>query len=318
MTAVVLESAFGSQYEDTPSSYEFPERYLRHLGTPGSSNPLIAVIYEPRGDAGRGQMAYVGVVTISRPPYLTGGRSKNNERLWRVDYDGPAVPFQQAVAREVAGRPIETWLGELPRGRERNVATFGRAVRPLTDVDLEHILLMGNAQDVGLASYPIAGEHADTLVAVRERTERLVTTIQRDARFREAVLAAYANRCSISGFALGLTSPTRSAGVIDAAHIRPVGHSGPDIVANGMPLTPTLHRLFDIGLFTVAYEQGRPVVQVSNELDPVMISVPERGFEMPLRDGLALLTPADSMHWPSPDQLAYHQRHIFRGQPARL
>jgi putative restriction endonuclease len=274
---------------------------------------LIAVIYEPRGDTGRGKMAYVGVVTVSRSPYLTGGRSKNNERLWRVDYDGPAVPFEHEVSREVAGQPVESWLAELPRGRERNVATFGRAVRPLSEFDLERILLLGNATEVGLAMYPTADEHANTLLQVRERTERFVSTIQRDARFREAVLAAYDKRCSISGFELGTTSATRSIGVIEAAHIRPVGDSGPDVVPNGLPLTPTLHRLFDVGLFTVEYADGRPVVRASRELRPTMISVPQRGFELPLRDGLALLTPANSIHWPNPDQLIYHQRQVFRG-----
>jgi putative restriction endonuclease len=313
VAAVVLESAFGSQYEDTPSSYEFPERYLRHFGAPSRVEPLIAVIYEPRGDTGRGKMAYVGVVTVSRPPYPTGGRSKSNERLWRVDYDGPAVPLEHEVRREMAGQPVESWLAQLPRGRERNVATFGRAVRPLSEFDLERILLLGNAREVGLAMYPTADEHPTTLVEVRERTERLVSTIQRDARFREAVLAAYDKRCSISGFELGATSATRSVGVIEAAHIRPVGDNGPDVVANGLPLTPTLHRLFDVGLFTLEYSDGRPIVHVSRELQPTMISVPERGFELPLCDGLALLTPANSIHWPSPDQLSYHQRQVFRG-----
>jgi putative restriction endonuclease len=313
VTAVVLESAFGSEYEDTPSSYEFPERYLRHFGTPSGSDPLVAVIYEPRGDSGHGKMAYVGVVTISRPPYATGRQSKNNERLWRVDYDGPAAPFENDVHREVHGQPVETWLGALPRGRDRNVATFGRAVRPLADPDLERILVLGNAAEVGLALYPTVDDHSEIGVQVRERTERLVSTIQRDARFRESVLTAYGKRCAISGLDLGSTSATRALGVIDAAHIRPVGHSGPDVVANGLPLTPTLHRLFDIGLFTVEYLDGKPVVRTSPELEPTMIAAPARGFDLPLRTGLALLTPGNATQWPSPDQLKYHQRQIFRG-----
>lgn len=312
MAAVVLESGFGSQYEDTPSSYEFPERYLRHFGSPSPSNPLIAVIYEPRGDSGHGKVAYVGVVTVSRSPSDTGRRSKNNERLWRVDYDGPAVPFEHEVRREVSGQPVETWLAALPRGRERNVATFGRAVRPLSDTDLERILLLGNATDVGMALYPTADEHAEVAVQVRERTERLVSTIQRDARFRESVLSAYSKRCSVSGFDLGAASATRALGVIDAAHIRPVGDSGPDTIANGLPLTPTLHRLFDLGMFTVEYSAGRPLLRVSDDLQPTMISNGDRGFELPLRTGLALLTPAHASHWPSPDQLIYHQRQVFR------
>jgi putative restriction endonuclease len=313
VSAVVLESAFGSQYDDTPSSYEFPERYLRYFDTLNSGNPMIAVIYEPRGENGHGKMAYLGVATISRPAIETGRRSKNNERLWRVLYDAPAVQFNELVRREVSGRPVESWLVDLPRGRQRNVATVGRAVRPLRDEDLERILLLGNAPELGLATYPVATGHVVAAEQIRERTERLVSSIQRDARFRVDVISAYGRRCSVSGFSLGATSPTRSAGVLDAAHIRPVGQNGADSVDNGLPLSPTLHRLFDIGLFTVAYEQGRPVVRTSSELERTMISAPDRGFELPLRDGLRLLTPTNAKEWPNQDQLLFHERQIFRG-----
>jgi putative restriction endonuclease len=309
---VVLESAFGSQYEDTPSSYEFPERYLRYFEPLSLGTPIIAVIYEPRGENGRGQMAYLGVATISRPPQETGTRSKNNERLWRVVYDGPAVPFQQSVRREVSGSRVESWLVSLPRGRQRNVATVGRAVRALSDVDLERILLLGNAPELDLVSYPIGEEHLGAVEQIRERTERLVSSIQRDARFADAVISAYGRRCAISGFGLGATPTTRAVGVLEAAHIRPVGQNGPDVVGNGLPLTPTLHRLFDIGLFTVIYHDGQPVVRTSPDLQPTMISVPDRGFELPLRDGLRLLTPASVSQWPSRDQLLFHERQIFR------
>jgi putative restriction endonuclease len=312
VAAVVLESAFGSQYEDTPSSYEFPERYLRHFSGASASDPLIAVIYEPRGANGVGRMSYVGVATISRPPSDTGRRSNGNERLFRAEYDRPASQFAQAVGREIGGSTTESWLAGLPRGRSRNVATFGRAVRPLTDADLERILLLGNAPELGLATYPVAEEHAEPPLSTREWTERLVLSIQRDARFRESVLEAYQKRCAISGFGLGPTSATRAAGVLEAAHIRPVGQDGPDAIVNGLPLTPTLHRLFDAGLFTVRYDEGVPVVRTSTALQPHMISVPDRGFELPLHDGLRLITPANPAHWPSRAQLAFHERNLFR------
>jgi putative restriction endonuclease len=314
MAAVVLESAFGSQYQDTPSSYEFPTRYLRHFASIHYGSPMSAVIYEPRGDNGRGQMAYVGIAIISQPPVETQSRSRNGERLWQVTFDGPDVSFDQPVRREVLGAPVEAWLRDLPRGRTRNVATLGRAVRPLSDEDLEQILLLGNAHVLGGSSYPVLNEHADPLTQVRERNLHLVSSIQRDARFRQDVLAAYGDRCSVSGFSLGGISPMRSSGLLEAAHIRPAGHSGPDVVRNGLPLTATLHRLFDVGLFTVTYEGGKPVIRTSPHLKPTMISVPDRGFELPLSDGLQVLTPSRTADWPSPYQLAYHQRHIFRAK----
>jgi putative restriction endonuclease len=312
VSALVLESSFGSQYEDTPSAYEFPERYLRHFASVVANLPVQAVIYEPRGDNNRGQMAYVGLTIISRPPVSTGRRSKNGERLWRVEYDSSAIPFTKPVPREVFGEPVEGWLRDLPRGRARNVATFGRAVRPISDEDFQRILILGNASRLDETPYPTIDDHADPLTQVRERNATIVSSIQRDARFSRNVLAAYQDKCSVSGFSLGTISPLRSAGLLEAAHIRPVSQDGPDDVRNGLPLTPTLHRLFDAGLFTVMYEEAKPVIRTSPRLERTMISSPIRGFEMPLVDGLTLLTPPNSGDWPNPEQLAYHQHRIFR------
>jgi len=52
----VLESGFGSQYEDGPDSYEFQSRYLRFFEPLTRGEPLFAVIYEPRGET-RGRIA---------------------------------------------------------------------------------------------------------------------------------------------------------------------------------------------------------------------------------------------------------------------
>ena len=139
MPAIVLESALGSQYQDAPDSYEFPTRYLRHFEPVSRAEPLYAIIYEPRG-AGTGRMGYVGFAQIASVPVSTGRRNRAGEELWRVKYSRPAEPFGAAVPREVLGDPVETWLRGLPRGRSRNVATFGRAVRALTDEDFERIL----------------------------------------------------------------------------------------------------------------------------------------------------------------------------------
>jgi hypothetical protein len=87
---------------------------------------------------------------------------------------------------------------------------------------------------------------------------------------------------------------------------------GADVITNGLPLTPTLHRLFDVGLFTVAYDEGRAIVRTSPHLELGMIQVPERGFVMSLTDGLPLLLPPDPRSWPNPDQLLFHSRQVFR------
>jgi len=65
----------------------------------------------------------------------------------------------------------------------------------------------------------------------------------RDARFRPAVLRAYAYRCAVCGVALKL---------VDAAHIVPVSHpQGNDEVPNGMALCRLHHGAYDTGLLGV-------------------------------------------------------------------
>jgi putative restriction endonuclease len=312
MGAVVLESASVSQYPDTPMSYTFPERYLRPFEQLRAGESINAVIYEPRGDDGKGRMAYLGLATISKPPFPTGERSANGQRLWRVEYDGPAIAFDQPVPRELLGEPVEGFLRQFPRGIRRNQATRGQAVRLLPDADFERIVLLGNAVLVEASPYPTADEHAQPLTQLRERNEYLVRAVRRNAQFRKDVLDAYERRCAVSGFTLGPVSPFTATSILEAAHIRPVKDAGTDLVGNGLPLTPTLHNLFDLGLFTVRYEDERPVVQTSPQLTPTMISSPDRGFSLPLADGLRLITPADQTSWPNRDQLEYHQRRIFR------
>lgn len=312
MRYVVLESFLGSQYDDSPSAYEFPQRYLRHFEALQLEEPVFALIYEPRGDVSAGRMAYVGFAMITQRPAPTGRRNRAGEKLWRVEYDQRAYEFNRAVPREILGEPLESTLRDLPRGRLRNVATFGRAVRPVSDADALRIIDLGHAQtDEPEVIYPLAGDVVSVEEQVRERTERLVTVVQRDAQFRDNVLVAYGHRCAVSGFTIGPEGPARLAGLIDAAHIRAVWQNGPDSVTNGLALTPTLHRLLDVGLFTLRYEEERIAVRVSPRLHNTMIAAPDRSFQLPLRDGLRLLLPSDPRRWPDTDQLQYHERRVF-------
>lgn len=63
------------------------------------------------------------------------------------------------------------------------------------------------------------------------------------------VLQAYGSRCAITGLRL-INGGGRAE--VEAAHIRPVEASGPDIVSNGIALSGTAHWMFDRGLISVA------------------------------------------------------------------
>jgi len=180
----------------------------------------------------------------------------------------------------------------------------------LIDEDLQLIMSLGfpNGVERSYLELPSGHQFAEA-VTTQERSRRLITAIQREARFRDDVLAAYQHRCALSGLAVG-ASPTRAYGLLDAAHIRPVGSSGADTISNGLALTPTLHRMFDKGLFTLAYRGGSLEVRTSPQLGNNMIQGRE-GFELRLADGLMAAVPAPDVSRPSREALDYHHNQIF-------
>jgi putative restriction endonuclease len=220
--------------------------------------------------------------------------------------------FEEPVPREVFGEPIETWLRAIPRGRYRNSATRGRAVRPLALADLQRILELGGAPLLAETTYPLAGDLPHPEIAARERLLTLVNVLKRSADFRRRVIGAYGERCAVSGFSLGHIAVSKAVNLLDAAHIRPVSYDGSDAITNGIPLTPTLHRLFDAGLFTIEYREALPVVRVSPRLEPSMITSDSGGSRLDLRDGLKLRVPGDHRAWPNPVQLRFHQERVFQ------
>ena len=118
--------------------------------------------------------------------------------------------------------------------------------------------MIGGAATVDTMRYPVATEHSVPLVTARERADVLVSMLKRGAQFRHDVIAAYDRRCAVSGFGLGSVPASKASGLLDAAHIHLVGDDGSDHVSNGLPLTPTLHRLLMPDCSQMRYQDGRP------------------------------------------------------------
>jgi putative restriction endonuclease len=309
MQFVVLESFVGSEYNDSPLQYEFPPRYLKVFGPLSRGEPVFAVIYEPRGESGAGRMAYVGWATITAPPHRTGRVSRRKEPLWAVDYVGGFNDFAHTAPRKVGGVAIESFIAH-----GVGPAQVGNAVRPLPESEAIVIINIGfGGERSADIAYPTSLPQPQLVVADRQRVERMVTTLERDARFRQSVLKAYEFRCAVSGFMAEGVRPGRITRLIEAAHVRPVAMSGPDDITNGLALTPTLHKMFDEGLFTMAYDGQALRVRTSPRLEDAMIKSPDGSFAIPLRSGLLVRTPPDAGLAPHRDALRYHENHIFRG-----
>ena len=175
------------------------------------------------------------------------------------------------------GEPVESWLRQITP-EHRAVRTSGASVRAISLDDAQRILELGHSGELVTTGYGLASDHADPGDVAAERATRLVTAIERDARFRRRVMSAYEFRCSVSGFGIGELPLGRATRLIDAAHIRPVNKQGSDAVSNGIALTPTIHRLFDEGLFTLGSSPEGLVVITSPHLEPTMITSSDGAF----------------------------------------
>jgi putative restriction endonuclease len=182
-----------------------------------------------------------------------------------------------------AGVPILYFLGVAP---QRYILIWPTYVADWSATDLKARLAFGVPMVSAAYKIPAAPERRYALRLVRQRLHQ--TT------FREAVLAAYGNRCVISG----LPEPR----LLDAAHILPDSHElGLPAVTNGLPLSKLHHAAFDANLVGIdpdfrvhiseellsmtdgpLFEQGLKAVKGSK------IRLPMRERDYPDRDRLAL------------------------------
>lgn len=186
------------------------------------------------------------------------------------------------------------------------------AVRPLSDADFNRIIERGL-----INSDELLPRYGDTMPGLdveqvydnytpfqhetpRARTEILMTRAVRDRAFRRNVLAAYNERCAISGLKL-LNGGGRAE--VEAAHIRPVQHGGPDSVSNGLALSGTAHWMFDRGLIALQDNMTIEISRHVNDVDSVL------KFLLPDRKATV---PSNPVQRPHPNFLAWHRENIFK------
>jgi putative restriction endonuclease len=136
------------------------------------------------------------------------------------------------------------------------------------------------------------------LIDTDERLFVFANSVRREGQgtFRTRLLSAYGGRCAITG--------ERTLPVLDAAHIQ--SYLGPrsNHLQNGLLLTKEFHALFDEGYVTVTPEH---VVRVSRRIRERWNNG-RRYYEF---DKQLLREPESKDALPSPDALAWHNRHKF-------
>ena len=130
--------------------------------------------------------------------------------------------------------------------------------------------------------------------------EVLMNRKVRNRAFRSVVLRAYNKTCAFTGFSF-INGGGRAE--VQAAHIRPVEHNGPDIINNGLALSGTAHWMFDRGLLSLS-DDGEVLVSrhINNvdEINRVIVS-----------DRRALL-PVQPKYRPHPGYLDWHRENCFK------
>jgi putative restriction endonuclease len=287
-----------SIYDDSPAErYQFPSQYL------GRVEACVGdwiIYYEPRKVAAtRGYFAVAKVERVVPDPGTPGMYLALIEPGSYLDFANP-VPFSGPEGVIESG--VLNGAGRIS-GRAQS------AVRPISSRDFNRIIELGLDQEAVLLPRvddptvaPVVQEERMPFQfeQSRDRVSHFTSRIVRDRVFRRVVLRAYDERCAITGLKL-INGGGRAEA--EAAHIRPVEVSGPDVVSNGLALSGTAHWMFDRGLISLADNLEILVSRQVNDADSVRAIINKSGHA---------LLPSRVSDRPHPHFLQWHREHCFK------
>lgn len=287
-----------SIYDDSPAErYQFPSQYL------GRVQQCVGdwvVYYEPRKIRDtRGYFAVARVQRVIPDPSTPGMYLALIEPGSYLDFARP-VSFQNNDGIVERG---------LLNGEGRISGRAQSAVRPLSSVDFDRILMLGLDDNEPLLprvdDSPIPGNFAEDQVPFvveqdRNRVNFLASRLVRDRVFRRIVLRAYDARCAVTGLKL-INGGGRAE--VAAAHIRPVEANGPDIVSNGLALSGTAHWMFDRGLISLSDDLEILISRQANDVDGIRSIINKNGRALP---------PFRISERPHPHFLNWHRENCFK------
>ncbi|MBY5931572.1 HNH endonuclease [Tateyamaria omphalii] len=287
-----------SIYDDVPAvQYQFPKQYL---GRARQCEGNWIVYLEPSKVRNtRGYFAVARVAEIVADP-------KNSDMFLALIEPNTYLDFGDPVPyRDFDGYVEQGVLNSHGRLSGRAQA----AVRTLDPRDFHRIIQRGLGTDTPIlprtdTSYVSDGmndaaalfEHLGERRTVEQRLTRAV----RDRNFRKVVLSAYAETCAITGLRL-INGGGRAEA--EAAHIKPVAASGPDIVTNGIALSGTVHWMFDRGLIGLSGNLDILISRQANDQDAIGKLINPTG---------TLLQPRHKAYAPHPAFTSWHREHVFK------
>lgn len=287
-----------SIYDDVPSErYQFPRQYLKRVQQ--CEGDWIVYLEPSKVKDTKGYFAVAKVQEIIPDP-------RDSEMYLAVIEPGTYLDFGDPVAFRDTDGVVELGLlndeGKIS-GRAQS------AVRSLSQDDFARIVQrgLGSEEDIlprtehlnTVDGFGEAQEPFATFTA-RERITQITNRAVRDRNFRKTVLGAYGERCAITGLRL-INGGGRAE--VEAAHIRPVEHGGPDIVSNGVALSGTVHWMFDRGLVGLSNDLSILVSRQTNDVAAVNSMINPSG---------KLLVPKRAANRPRIEFVTWHRESCFK------
>ena len=285
-----------SIYDDVPSErYQFPKPYLARAQA--CEGDWVVYLEPSKVPGSRG---YFAVARVDRIIADTGAAGM----YLALIAPGSYLDFGDSVG-------LKDTDGYLERGLLNDHGRLsGRAqaaIRPLSPGDFARIVAKGLGK--GEEILPRVGASKDAFddpaaaflnPAARLRADLLTNRALRDRNFRRTVLRAYTERYVINGLRL-INGGGRAE--VEAAHIRPVEHQGPDIVSNGLALSGTAHWMFDRGLLGLSDDLEILVSRAANDAAAVRAMINPTG---------RLIAPMGPSHRPRPEFIAWHRANCYK------
>ena len=289
---------YDSIYEDIPSEkYQFPKQYLSRAKN--CEGDWVIYLEPSKVKKTRGYFAVAKVREIISDP--------NNKAMFlAIIVKGSYLDFGDPVQFSEKGEVIEQGLlnnqGKIS-GRSQS------AVRTISAPDSTRILDRGLFQDENFlprsANQSVNfGFHEDQsqfeVSSARIRVKQLTNRAIRDRNFRKTVLKAYGERCAITGLRL-INGGGRAE--VEAAHIRPVEHDGPDIVSNGIALSGTAHWMFDRSLVSLSNDLKILISRHTKDPNAVHAMINQTGY---------LIAPERVFERPRAEFINWHRQNCFK------
>jgi putative restriction endonuclease len=181
------------------------------------------------------------------PPVV--GRHQPELPYWHLMTDGLwEVPGANELPRQAGGFPRLAALRDTVGHLSDDIATVVTTDPAGTELIIESLLDKYFPQTI--QEEVLAAVGIDRKVPAEIQDIGPVCTLfrYRNPRFRENVLRAYEHQCAATGFRAALGGSYFGC---EAAHVKWHAYGGPDDVANGIALEPTIHKLFDAGAWTL-------------------------------------------------------------------